>query len=151
MKMNLTRKLNKKEGVTLVELMIVVAIIAILGAIAYPSYLDSVRKGKRAEGRTALLELLQQQERYMTQNNTYLVIAANANQNAVPFKIYSGDGAASSAYKLGAEACSSTQTIDHCVRVFATPQYTDPAITRLELTSTGVKSCTGSDTSVCWK
>lgn len=142
---------KNQSGFTLIELMIVVSIVAILGAIAYPSYLDSVRKGKRAEGRTALLELLQQQERYMTQNNTYLVIAANANQNAVPFKIYSGDGAASSAYKLGAEACSGTQTIDHCVRVFATPQYTDPAITRLELTSTGVKSCTGSNTSVCWK
>ena len=44
---------KNQSGFTLIELMIVVAIVAILGAIAYPSYLDSVRKGKRAEGRTA--------------------------------------------------------------------------------------------------
>ena len=108
-------------------------------------------KGKRAEGRTALLELLQQQERYMTQNNTYLVIAANANQNAVPFKNLLRQWRSEQCLQARCRGLLRHQTIDHCVRVFATPQYTDPAITRLRTHQHRVKSCTGSNTSVCWK
>ncbi len=44
-------------GFTLTELMIAVAIVAILAAVAYPSYQDSVRKARRADAKTALLEL----------------------------------------------------------------------------------------------
>jgi len=65
-------KNSRERGFTLIELMIVVAVIAILASIAYPAYRDSVLKGKRAAGRAALAELLQQEERYMTQQNTYL-------------------------------------------------------------------------------
>ena len=65
-------KTRHHKGFTLIELMIVVAIVAILAAVAYPAYTESVRKGKRAQGRTALAELLQQQERFMTQRNCYL-------------------------------------------------------------------------------
>lgn len=137
-----------EHGFTLIELMIVVAIVAILAAVAYPAYTDSVRKGRRAEGRTALLEVLQQQERYMTQNNTYLAFSAGATN--VPFKTFSGENSANSAYSIGARACTG-QTIANCVQVFGTPKYTDPAITELNITSTGVKSCTGGNTGVCWK
>ena len=62
---------RRQSGFTLIEVMIVTAVVALLAALAYPSYTDSVRKGRRAEGRTALLELMQQQERFMTQRNTY--------------------------------------------------------------------------------
>jgi len=77
---------RRPHGFTLIELMITVAIIAILGAVAFPSYMESVRKSKRAEGRVAMMEVLQQQERYMTQNNTYLPFASSATD--VPFKIF---------------------------------------------------------------
>jgi len=140
---------GQQYGFTLIELMIVVAIVAILAAVAYPSYLDSVRKGKRAEGRTALIETLQQQERYMTQYNTYLAVDPDA-VTTIPFKRFSGENVASSAYKIGARACTG-QTIANCVQVYGVPKYTDPAVTELNITSTGVKSCTGSNTSVCWK
>lgn len=140
-------KFSKISGFTLIELMITVAVIGILASIAYPSYQESVRKSKRAEGRVALLQVLQQQERYMTQYNTYL--AFNANAADIPFKTFSGENSKSSAYHIGARACKN-QTIQNCVEVFGTPKYTDPSVKELTLTSTGVKSCTGSKTAVCW-
>ena len=139
-------KINR--GFTLIELMIVVAIVGILAAVAYPSYQESIRKSKRAEGRTALMEVLQQQERYMTQNNTYLAFSSGS--TTVPFRTYSGDKKASASYLLEAKACTN-QDIKDCVQIIGTPQYTEPAITTLIATSTGVKSCTGSNTAVCWK
>lgn len=138
-----------QKGFTLIELMIVVAIVGILGAIAYPSYQDSVRKGRRAEARAALAELLQQQERYMTQNNTYYAIATAGTQN-IPFKTFSGTKLSGASFLLGAEACTG-QNIKDCVQVFAVPQYPDPEVGQLKMTSTGVKSCTGTKTTVCWK
>ena len=135
-----------QAGFSLIELMIVVAIVAILASVAYPSYRDSVLKGRRGEARAALAELMQQQERYMTQNNTYLAFADTATSSV--FKNFSGDSKAKASYWIGSRACSGDIKI--CVEVFGTPKYTDPDITELTITSTGVKSCTGTKTSVCW-
>lgn len=59
------------RGFTLVELMIVIAIIGILGAVAYPSYTSNVARGRRADAQKALLEASQFMQRYYTANNTY--------------------------------------------------------------------------------
>ena len=64
-------KRSSSRGFTLIELMIVVAVIGILAAVAYPSYQDSVRKSRRADGKTALLQAVQVAERFFTRNNTY--------------------------------------------------------------------------------
>lgn len=139
--------MKKSRGFTLIELMITVVVIGVLSAIAFPSYTESVRKSKRAEGRTAMMEVLQQQERYMTQNNTYLAFLSSATDT--PFKNFSGDNRNTAAYTIGSRACSGDIKI--CVEVFGRPAVTDPKVTELTITSTGVKSCTGGDTSVCWK
>lgn len=62
---------SKHRGFTLIELMIVVAVVAILAAIAVPSYQESVRKGRRGQAKADLVEVVQQAERYRTVNNTY--------------------------------------------------------------------------------
>lgn len=61
----------KVGGFTLIELMIAVAVVGILAAIAYPSYVDSVRKSRRGQAKADLLELTQLAERHRTVNNSY--------------------------------------------------------------------------------
>jgi type IV pilus assembly protein PilE len=60
------------KGFTLIELMIVVAIIGILMAIAIPQYDEYVLKGKLTEGMSILSELQVRQEQYYADNRTYL-------------------------------------------------------------------------------
>ena len=59
------------QGFTFIELMIVVAVVAILTAIAYPSYLESVRKSRRAEARAQLMEAAQYMHRFYSQNDNF--------------------------------------------------------------------------------
>jgi type IV pilus assembly protein PilE len=64
-------KYIRKKGFTLIELMVAVAIVGILAAIAIPSYQESMRKSRRADAQSALLNIANAMERYFTQNNTY--------------------------------------------------------------------------------
>ncbi len=62
---------RRMQGVTLLELMIVVVIIGILTAIAYPNYRDFTARAKRNEAKAILLEIAQNQERFYLQNSRY--------------------------------------------------------------------------------
>lgn len=62
----------RQRGFTLIELMVVIVIIGILAAIAWPMYQEYVRSAKRAEVKAALLEAAQALERHYSLNSTYL-------------------------------------------------------------------------------
>lgn len=62
---------KKGKGFTLIELMIVVAIVAILAALAYPSWADSIRKAKRADGIQALQNLRTSQSQWRANHLAY--------------------------------------------------------------------------------
>ena len=63
---------------TLIELMIVVAVIALLGAVALPAYQSSVRKAHRADAKTALTACAQRLERYYTEKSAYKTATESA-------------------------------------------------------------------------
>jgi type IV pilus assembly protein PilE len=146
--------LKKIKGFTLIELMIVVAIVGILSAIAIPSYQESVRKSRRADAKGALLGLANAMERRFTETNSYKLAAGTTGaptDTGTPY-IYnvnsSGtdeyynitiDAADEFSYLLGAEP-KAAQASDQCGK--------------LTLTSTGEKNIAnatpGVDKADCW-
>lgn len=62
---------QRMRGLTLIELMVALSVTVIVMSVAYPSYLEQVRKGRRADAQTVLLEATQFMERYATENMRY--------------------------------------------------------------------------------
>ena len=152
---------RRQEAFTLIELLVVVAVVAILAAIAYPSYRSAVLKGRRAQARTAVLELLQQQERYMTQNNRYLKFDNDKGVTTprnVPFKTFAGEDPTGAPYQLSADTCPPPSSLTECVKIIAIPAFTDPEVDSLWAMSTGARNCRGTagttppaaPPKVCW-
>ena len=61
----------RSRGFTMIEVMIACAVVAILAAIAYPSYVNTVQKTRRSDAKSALLAAAGQLERYFTERGTY--------------------------------------------------------------------------------
>lgn len=144
-----------KSGFTLIEMMVVLVILAILASVAYPNYAKHVVRTRRTEGQIALIEAMQQQERYRQQYNTYAAFTAgDGDAQAAGFRWWSGASAAVSVYELDAHACPG-QALADCVEVRATPgtarvdrRFQDPECGALTLDSLGTHGAEG--TGRCW-
>jgi type IV pilus assembly protein PilE len=77
-------KKPRQKGFTLIEMMVVVAILGILAMIALPAYQDSIRKGKRADAKGALMSFAGAMERHFTSNGTYLGAGTTGGNTGAP-------------------------------------------------------------------
>jgi type IV pilus assembly protein PilE len=146
----------RHRGMTLVEVMIVLVIVMILTTLAYPSYAGYVTKTRRIEGQVALVETMQQQERYFARNNSYLAFsAASTEPTEQMFRAWSAPSAVRSAYELEGRACPG-QSIADCIELRASPgtkqvdsRFKDPDCGVLTLDSAGRQGASGAALN-CW-
>lgn len=78
------RRTTRSSGFTLIELMIAMAIVAILAAIAIPTYRDSVRKSRRSEAQAYLMAVASRQQQFLVDTRTYANALATV---AVPIPV----------------------------------------------------------------
>lgn len=75
---------SRQTGFTLIELMITIAIVAILAAIVIPSYNAQVRKTRRSDAINTLMQIAQELERCRSDTNSYTVASGCQNYNVDP-------------------------------------------------------------------
>jgi len=145
---------NKAQrGVTLIELMVVAAIVALLAAIAYPSYTRYIIKSKRSVAQSALLQVADRQQQFFMDNKTYSANLANLGYPADPY-VVDDDGKSTIAGDVDAVYSISLSNVTATTWT-ATAAPLHGQLTRdtncgsLNLTQAGTKGQTGASTN-CW-
>lgn len=134
---------QKSKGFTLIEVMIVVAIVGILAAIAYPSYDEYVKRGNRAEGQALLTDAAARQERFYSQNYKYTTAIA---------ELYGGTGTSKSSETNKYTLAITSGAGDGGYTLTANAQFTDTKCGNLTLNALGIRGENGSkDVDYCWR
>ncbi len=148
--------MKKPSGFTLIELMVVVAILGILAAIGYPSYQESIRKTNRADAKDALLQAAAAQEKFFFSNNAYSDDLSKLGFTATDGKFLSRE----KHYELGVTGPTCTSNGGRtfpCYTITAQPlggQVKDKQCSVLSVDQTGHKKASTDasvdSSTVCW-
>ncbi len=135
-------------GFTLIELMITVAVIGILASIAYPSYIEHVRKSHRADAQALMMEDVQFLERYFTTNSNYSVPDVNPADGKPDIPRLQSPESGTARYNLTAVLTPTT----YQVQAAPTGTFSDPQCGTLTIDQAGVKTISGTGTlAECWR
>ena len=150
-------KARLEGGFTLVELMTVVVVIAILTAVAVPSYNNQVRKSRPTEAKSMLMDLSAREERYLATNGTYTSSAPALGLTTYPQTTSSGYYSIAAPTITAATAGSATAAATPGTFSFtataASTQVQDKECNTFTLTNAGVqtsKNSGGGATTDCW-
>lgn len=142
----------KQKGITLIELMIVVVIVAILASIAFPSYNQYVMRSKRVTAEGDLYAFRNAMQRYFAENNTYLGAADAGADTGAPattlFPSQSPIDGGSAAYTLTISAATATTFTVQATTVGA---QTNDVCGNLTLNSINQRGVGSSTVENCWK
>jgi type IV pilus assembly protein PilE len=144
---------GSQRGFTLIELMIAVAVVAVLAMIALPSFQDSIRKSRRADAMAGLLRLQQVQERFRGENPAYASAVASmpaGTSSNSPEQHYSlaVDASGAATYRMSATAKStSPQYADTRCRKLTVEMQTGGTIVTKSFDANDVETTT---TARCW-
>lgn len=135
-------KMKGSSGFTLIELMVVAAIIAILMAIAIPSYRRYVVRANRTDAQRALMDLSARQERAFYSNSKYVDLATLGANSSV----------AGTNYSMSVVASSSSSAYTLTATATGTQKTSDKQCQTLTVTNTGAQGSTGTTANdpVCW-
>ncbi|CAH0282452.1 Fimbrial protein [Pseudomonas sp. Bi70] len=135
-----------QAGFTLIEMMVVVAIIGILAAIAYPSYSEYVKRSNRTEGQALLSDAAARQERYLNQNNTYITSPDDIGKLGMNL---TNNKSATGKYVFSVSKVNS----DGGYTLTANQQFNDSKCGNLTLNAKGIRGATASGANVadCWR
>jgi len=149
---------RRAQGFTLIELIVAMVVASILVAIAIPAYSSFVRKGRRTDAKTALLDLASLEERYFSTTNTYSANASDLGYGAAAWPVTVGSGyyqiAQPTVVAAVAPTAASPAGTPASFSLTATAigdQANDTDCATFTVTSAGVQSASPNASGNCWK